>query len=416
MHKLGHGSFGSVSRTDKGHAKKEYYVDCQEAALREITILQMISSPHVVDYVEHMYTPQEQSVTMKCALGTLESLIESDVQYGETFCSRAAHSIVSAVAHIHKLGIIHRDIKPDNVFIFPDQTTKLADFSLAKFEAESDCHTPRCGTRHYFSPEMATCCYNQRTDDYSTGLTLLELFTAWAESTDPDNIEEATLGLREYSNGWYTMVRGLIEKDLEKRASCVAMCTDDTTATSVTTCLPPPVEQNSEVEAILDNLDVDDRYYEHLTRVYNYYRQITKSSMTEVIVCAACVVMGHCTAELDACFTVFKRPIISLIKEVQETSPLAIYMCRRQDSPWTTQRIAERPSDMYTGYSSSEEGSSTSSKLSTNSDDKSSDYSDREEETPRVEWETVITDIACKRLKQARTSIVERCTSKLVPA
>lgn len=100
--------------------------------------------------------------------------------------------IVSALKAIHSNGLIHRDMKPANVFMDKDGNLKIGDFGLAvlrepenneKSEKEKtacalrDTETTQAGTRLYLSPEqLAGQKYDEKVDIYSTGLILLELY------------------------------------------------------------------------------------------------------------------------------------------------------------------------------------------------------------------------------------------------
>lgn len=88
--------------------------------------------------------------------------------------------IAKALECAHKNGIIHRDIKPQNILVTDDGTVKVTDFGIAK-AASSDTitHTSKViGSAHYFSPEQAKGkIVDYRTDIYSLGIVLYEMIT-----------------------------------------------------------------------------------------------------------------------------------------------------------------------------------------------------------------------------------------------
>ncbi|GJE88162.1 kinase-like protein [Phanerochaete sordida] len=96
----------------------------------------------------------------------------------------AAESI-AAVANLHALGVIHRDLKPHNFLLSPNGHLVLADFGLAWMAPNGSSNvtnvglTFRTGTRAYFAPEVVvaeTVGYDYRADIWSLGLMLLELY------------------------------------------------------------------------------------------------------------------------------------------------------------------------------------------------------------------------------------------------
>ncbi len=96
--------------------------------------------------------------------------------------ARIVAAVGDALDYAHQNGVLHRDVKPQNVLIDAASTPKLSDFGLAKnmtAESVSRLHTP-LGTVPYMSPEMVAqngAPVDHRTDVYSLGVTLYEVLT-----------------------------------------------------------------------------------------------------------------------------------------------------------------------------------------------------------------------------------------------
>ncbi len=91
-----------------------------------------------------------------------------------------ASQIASGLEHAHKKGIVHKDIKPENIIITKEGILKITDFGIAKAVNQGTIHTGglTMGSVHYFSPEQARgSSTDARTDLYSLGVLTYEMIT-----------------------------------------------------------------------------------------------------------------------------------------------------------------------------------------------------------------------------------------------
>ena len=112
-----------------------------------------------------------------------------------------AEKLADALSCAHSLGVAHRDVKPANVFVFPDGEVKLADFGLARHMACGGTLTATgliMGTPHYMSPEQTL---GERgspsSDQYSLGVTLYRMITGSLPFSGPSMIVVAMARLNE---------------------------------------------------------------------------------------------------------------------------------------------------------------------------------------------------------------------------
>lgn len=413
MQHLASGSYGTVSIDDNGWAVKVFEPDCHEAALREITIAQVAQSPHVIPVKTACYTHTSQSMSMECAIGSVHDMMSSDIiggiaQYGEDFCNQIISSLLSGLSYIHKVGIMHRDVKPENMMVMKDGSIRLSDFSLSKFEAEAECHTPRCGTPSFMAPEMDGCQYTHACDLYSAGVTIMEIVTG-CQSIDQKCFESVLHIINSFMPRWADLIRSLIAIDPSRRLNIASYCPN---VTSHVASMPKEQLHNSHerIVEVLDILDINDRYCDHISCVVNAYCKMAKTRVhLEFIIIAACIVMGHTTEALDSAFAIMRPYVIGVINDIRARSPVGIYCCKQASgqAPQAVKQLSHKKpfTCPYHEYSDSE------------SDESDSDSdSDMDIEAPRTwsrqEWLQRVTGItsygsANQKLLQMRQRVNE---------
>ena len=111
---------------------------------------------------------------------TLKEVIQERGKLSAPLACQITIRILSALEHAHRNGIVHRDIKPQNILVHADGHIKVADFGIARI-ADSATLTKGdnvMGSVHYFSPEQARGGgATAASDIYSTGVVLYEMLT-----------------------------------------------------------------------------------------------------------------------------------------------------------------------------------------------------------------------------------------------
>lgn len=113
---------------------------------------------------------------------TLRHHLTGDQRFPPDEAARIAQGVLDALAYSHRMGIVHRDIKPGNVMISRTGQVKVMDFGIARAVADAEATRTQTqavmGTAQYLSPEQALGQpVDARTDLYSTGCLLFELLT-----------------------------------------------------------------------------------------------------------------------------------------------------------------------------------------------------------------------------------------------
>lgn len=147
----------------------------------ESKAIAVLSHPNIVKVYDVSFNETIHSIVMEHINGiTLKEYIE---QQKTISCKEAVHfaiQILRAIQHAHDRGIIHRDIKPQNIMLLQDGTIKVTDFGIARFtRSETKTITDKAiGSVHYISPEQAYGkAVDGRSDIYSIGVMLFEMLT-----------------------------------------------------------------------------------------------------------------------------------------------------------------------------------------------------------------------------------------------
>ncbi len=150
--------------------------------LREARTAARLDHPNIVRVLDVNEQDNVPYIVMEFVDGTdLSALLKQHGALDGVACLKVIAQIADGLAHAHAQGIVHRDIKPHNVFVARDGRVKLGDFGLARaVEATTELTMPGAaiGTAHYMSPEQAGGKdLDQRSDVYSLGVTAWHLIT-----------------------------------------------------------------------------------------------------------------------------------------------------------------------------------------------------------------------------------------------
>jgi serine/threonine protein kinase/formylglycine-generating enzyme required for sulfatase activity len=246
LREVGHGGMGIVLLARQKSLKRLVAVKVLNSTVaattrgvtrfqHETTSAGRLSHPHIVQLLEAGTDRGMRFFAMEwMAGGTLHQKTEARrreraeaVRRADTPAVRSAieHSlratleIAEALAYIHEHGVIHRDVKPQNILFDDKGSAHLADFGLAKDdEASSLSRTGDiAGTPHYLSPEQALAkriTIDHRTDIYSLGVVLYESLSL-VKPFDGKTLEQVLFAISFREPKWLRKIDPRIPRDVE---------------------------------------------------------------------------------------------------------------------------------------------------------------------------------------------------------
>ncbi|KAB0380600.1 hypothetical protein FD755_008384 [Muntiacus reevesi] len=249
---IGSGGFGQVFKAKHRIDKKIYVIKCVKynsvKVEREVKALATLNHPNIVHYHgcwDGLDYDPEKSINSSskdsqgpsalkntrclfiqmeyCDKGTLEQWI--DERRGKEPEKHLAleffQQIVTGVHCIHSKDLIHRDLKPGNIFLVTTNQIKIGDFGLVTYLKNNEMRTSKKGTRRYMSPEQLSSVkdYGNEVDIYALGLILAELIHICPTSLETSKFfEDLKSGnLDVFDDKEKDLLKKLLSEDPKKR-------------------------------------------------------------------------------------------------------------------------------------------------------------------------------------------------------
>ena len=198
LQKLGSGAFGHVYKVKDRASSRVYalkdifciYASQIDNVVGEATTLYQLSHKNVIA-IEGAYRYASYDgvhmliLTEYCGGGNLNERLRRGSSEDQNYLWMK--QMADALSYLHEKGVVHRDLKPDNVLLTADEEVKLADFGLAReftalktlYQLEDDswlsyytqCYmNTECGTPHWMAPEVFAGHYTEKADVFSLGV------------------------------------------------------------------------------------------------------------------------------------------------------------------------------------------------------------------------------------------------------
>ena len=233
---LGKGGFGRVYQVLRKSDNKYYAIkvipikDETNEKIKnfenEAEILSKFNCDNIVKYYGSSKDNNNIYILMEyCESDNLRSFINkymnNNMLIEENILCNIIKQICMGIKIIHNKKIVHRDLKPENIFINGKINIKIGDFGISKqldLYKSYALSKSKLGTDYYISPELLDIgIYNEKTDIYSLGCIIYELFNLSIYFNDKLSKEIKTINTNIYNNKWQILIDSLLQSDYNKR-------------------------------------------------------------------------------------------------------------------------------------------------------------------------------------------------------
>jgi serine/threonine protein kinase len=230
---------------------------------KEYTTAKELNHPNIVRAIEQGVAAARPYLVMEFVEGeSLGQRLERDGKMPEAEAIRIMVLAAQGLTRAHKQGLIHRDVKPDNIMLTPEGGVKLADFGLVK-EVDGDLNLTRTcrglGTPHFMAPEQFRNAKNAdvRCDIYSMGATLYMMVTgqmpfaacapldAWMKKVN-NQLTPAKKLVSSLSDRINWVIRKSMDADPDKRYGSCREFVEDLTGKGTRRILPVTIDEPKE--------------------------------------------------------------------------------------------------------------------------------------------------------------------------
>lgn len=183
---------------------KDEYLENEEFSRRfknESKAIAILSHPNIVKVYDVFFSDKLMYIVMEYIEGiTLKDYIKQQKIVDWKEAVHFTTQILRALQHAHDKGIVHRDIKPQNIMVLQNGNIKVADFGIARFarsETRTITENSAIGSVHYISPEQASGeLTDAQADIYSVGIVLYEMITGRLPFDSASTVSVALMQVR----------------------------------------------------------------------------------------------------------------------------------------------------------------------------------------------------------------------------
>lgn len=172
------GKYVAIKAIDKKYMRDKF---SRQKVFQEVYILKKVRHANVVRLLEVFEDSERMLIVMEHAAGgDLLRRVRTKGALHESSARRTFRQVVYGLGHIHARGVLHRDIKLDNILLDAEGNVKICDFGVSRMVSADEVVREQCGTPAYIAPEIiGNKGYKGfHTDHWSLGVLLYAMLTA----------------------------------------------------------------------------------------------------------------------------------------------------------------------------------------------------------------------------------------------
>ena len=157
--------------------------------LREIAVLRQLRHPNIVELNDVVHSDGRLYLVFEFVDKDLKKYFEAtDGPLDPQLIKSYTYQLLAGLEYCHVRGVMHRDLKPQNILVSRDGRLKIADFGLARLLDEGSLASTTCGTPGYVAPEvLQQKPYGKECDIWSIGVVAFILLSGTPPFYEEDN-------------------------------------------------------------------------------------------------------------------------------------------------------------------------------------------------------------------------------------
>ncbi|EIN08053.1 kinase-like protein [Punctularia strigosozonata HHB-11173 SS5] len=180
------GEIITVKQVELSHTMADEEMDraCVTALKTESETLKDLDHSHIVQYLGFEETPNFLNIFLEYVPGgSIGHCLRKHGRFKEEVTKSFTEQILTGLEYLHSKGILHRDLKADNILVEASGVCKISDFAVSKHMQASNvqaAHSPLVGTVFWMAPEIVRSGkqgYDAKVDIWSLGCVVLEMWT-----------------------------------------------------------------------------------------------------------------------------------------------------------------------------------------------------------------------------------------------